>query len=258
MPFHFKQFVVDDTQSAMKVGTDSVLLGAWINYNGASNILDIGTGCGLLALIAAQNTDASIVGIEINEQAYYQALSNFAASKWTERLSCILADFRDYSKELFAHKELDAHPREANERMIGSSVKRTFDLIISNPPYFSNSLKSGVTGRDNARHDTGLPISDLIKNSKHLLSEQGRLSVIFPYSEYTQLDLLCKNEGLLLTRQTFVIPKHGKEPNRILLEYSNISFADCEVNEIMIRDEHGKYTPEYLKLTEPYYLHLKQ
>lgn len=252
MAFQFKQFIIDDAESAMKVGTDSVLLGAWINYEGADSILDVGTGCGLLALMAAQNTNAVITALEIDEGAYNQALKNFVASKWSERLTGIFADFRVYSREINNQQKEEALLNETNSPDDG-----TFDLIISNPPFFSNSLKSGVTNRDNARHDCGLPYTDLIRNSKLLLSEKGRLNLIFPYTDYEQFDTMCKSEGLFLARKTMVTPRKGKQPNRVLLEYSNMSGIECKAGDITIRDEYGKYTSEYLSLTEPYYLFLR-
>ncbi len=246
MAFKFKKFAVEDSDCAMKVGTDSVLLGAWINYTSSANILDVGTGCGLLALIAAQNTNATVTGIEIEFKAYCQAKQNFANSSWSNRLTCINHDFRTFASEYYQQMlEVKAE---------GSSCG--FDLIISNPPYFTNSLKSSITSRNTARHNSVLPINELIHSAKLLLKKNGRLNIVFPVPDYEQLDLICIEEGLAATRKTFVIPCKGKKPNRVLLEYSIGNVSDIEISELAIRDENGFYTNDYLRLTNPYYLYL--
>jgi tRNA1Val (adenine37-N6)-methyltransferase len=246
MAFKFKKFTVEDSDCAMKVGTDSVLLGAWINYTSTANILDVGTGCGLLALIAAQNTNATITAIEIDFKAFCQAMQNFVNSSWSNRLTCINNDFRAFASEYYNQMSED----KVNDSACG------FDMIISNPPYFTNSLKSSITSRNTARHNSVLPIYELIHYAKLLLKKNGHLNIVFPVPDYEQLDLVCIQEGLAATRKTFVIPRKGKRPNRVLLEYSIESPGNIEMSELTIRDENGFYTNDYLRLTNPYYLHL--
>lgn len=248
MAFHFKEFSVDDSACAMKVGTDSVLLGAWADFAGCSNILDIGTGCGLLALMAAQESNAVITAIDIDEDACRQAEKNFSESPWSDRLLCIPQGLEEFTISRLA------------------SRKDAFDHLITNPPYFINSLKSPDTGRNTARHNDGLPLKSLVEFSSLLLKDSGKLSVIFPFADSPLLISLDKECSLSLSRQLIISPKEGKEPNRILLEFQKgpvesqdadaISEVQGKLTTLTIRDSHGKYTQEYINLTERFYLNL--
>lgn len=239
MAFRFKQFSVDDSGCAMKVGTDSVLLGAWADYTANTRILDIGTGCGLLALIAAQESNAIVTAIDIEETACRKAAENFRQSPWPARLQCIHQGLQEFT----------------HNRIVSKAVP--FDHIITNPPYFINSLKSPDTGRNTARHTDGLPLETLIKLSSLLLADYGKLSKVFPFSESSLLISLAADHSLNLSRLLIIIPKLGKEPNRILLELTKGSVETVETAELAIRDEKGHYTEEYIGLTERFYLHLK-
>jgi tRNA1Val (adenine37-N6)-methyltransferase len=136
-------------------------------------------------------------------------------------------------------------------------LKRPFDHIISNPPFFINSLKSPDTGRNTARHNDGLPLHTLIELSSLLLKDSGKLSIVFPYTESHLLINVAVIYSLNLSRQLIIIPKLRKEPNRILLEFTKGPVVRLESSELAIRDSHGKYTPDYVELTERFYLHLK-
>lgn len=252
MPFRFKQFSVDDSQCAMKVGTDSVLLGAWTDYSGCSRILDIGTGCGLLALIAAQKTalqNATMKAIDIDADACSQAEENFRKSQWSNRLQCLHQGLEEFT----LNRQSD-NMKSAD--LISESKNALFDLIITNPPYFINSLKSPHTGRNTARHNDGLPLDSLLAYSAKLLTDAGKLSIVFPYAESNIMINTAQKHALNLSRQLIVIPKQGKKPNRILMEFIKEPVESVETTQLVIRDGEGKYTSEYFKLTEDFYLGL--
>lgn len=238
MPFRFKQFSVDDSLCAMKIGTDSVLLGAWAATNNAKKILDIGTGCGLLALMCAQRSDALITAIDIDVNASKQAENNFKDSPWSDRLHCIHLSLKEFTQI--------------------QVVKEThlFDHIITNPPYFINSLKSPDTGRNTARHNDDLPFESLIEDSSQLLEPNGKLSIIIPFSENVPFETLAHEYELSVSRKLIILPKIGKEPNRILMEFTKGITIQAETAQLSIRDSHGNYTKEYLNLTEQFYLGL--
>ncbi|MCX6278948.1 MAG: methyltransferase [Bacteroidetes bacterium] len=156
MGFRFQQFEVEDTQSTMRIGSDSMLLGAWSNPGTISRILDIGTGCGVLALMMAQKSTGIIDAIEIDKQSINEAVSNFLNSPWTSRVTPIHDDVAVYSRH----------------------TETRYDFIISNPPFFNNSLKSPELRKNLARHDTKLSHEELIKAVDRLLSNTGRFSTI--------------------------------------------------------------------------------
>lgn len=230
--FRFKQFTVEQNKTAMKVGTDGVLLGAWTTVDGTRRILDVGTGTGLIALMLAQrNSKARIVAIDIDNAAVEQATENFINSPWKERLNASLVDFKDFPLE-----------------------GETFDLIVSNPPFFKESLKPALKSRALARHDHLLSHEVLIDKSAELLTDDGRLCVILPYVEGSVFIALAAKKGLFCSRKTNVFPKPDSEIKRLLLEFSRIKSEFVE-ERLVIEDKgrHG-YSKEYLSLTGDYYL----
>jgi tRNA1Val (adenine37-N6)-methyltransferase len=235
MPFNFKQFSVDDSSCAMKVGTDSVLLGAWADVEKSQQILDIGTGSGLLALMTAQRSEGEITAIDIHEASVNQAEENFKQSPWAVRLQVQCISLQSFSET--------------------TSIK--FDHLITNPPYFINSLKSADNGRNTARHTDELPLKSLVELSSLLLTDSGKLSVVFPFAESQILISLAAESSLSIKRQLIIIPKQGKEPNRILLEFTKKPVKNMEIAKLTIRDLNGKYTQEYIDLTESFYVKLR-
>ena len=220
----------------MKVGTDGVLLGAWADVAGVKNILDIGTGTGLIALMLAQRSNAIICGIEIDESAAMQSVENVNNSPWPERVNIEAVSLQDFVKK---------------------SAPNRFDLIVSNPPYFNNSMKNPNTLRSLARHTDSLNHSDLIDAAYYLLSDIGRLSVILPVSEGTAFIHQAEIAGLFCLRKTGVIPRPHAPEKRLLLEFSRTKRI-CEQNTLLI--ETGKrheYSDEFKKLTEDFYLEPK-
>ncbi|MBR4213100.1 MAG: methyltransferase [Bacteroidales bacterium] len=245
--FQFKQFSVKQDAAAMKVGTDGVLLGAWVSLRGNERMaLDVGTGTGLIALMLAQRSASlSIVGIDIDSAAAEEAAANFADSPWADRLKALPVRLQDYVSEAVSHGV-------ANEFVHGVSggetpVARRFDLIVSNPPFFKASLKAPEARRRAARHDDTLPPAELIAAARQLLSPAGRLAVIYPPEEARAFVLEAEAAGLYLTRLTRVISVAGQPPKRHLLEFSRTAgmprFDDLVIG-----------SAEYRNLTGDFYL----
>jgi len=229
--FEFKQFTIYQDGSAMKVGTDGVLLGAWADINNKKNILDIGTGTGLIAIMAAQrNSNALIDAIEIDSEASKQALENVKRTKWCDRINVINISLQDFITDM------------------------KYDLIVSNPPFFNNSTKAAEKQRTDARHTYSLPHHEIILFAKNHLSDNGILSLILPIKEGEELITFGVNNQLYCSRKTFVIPKPGSQPKRLLLEFS-VHNCDTQIDYFTSETEKRHiYTDEYKKLTKDFYL----
>ena len=227
--FQFKQFTVWHDNCAMKVGTDGVLLGAWTSVESAHRILDIGTGTGLVALMLAQRSlpDANIVALEIDEAAVGQARENVIRSPWKERVEVVQADFRKYR----------------------SSDK--FDVIVSNPPYFVDSLECPDRQRTAARHNNSLSYEDLLEGVSGLLTENGFFTVVIP----ADVKKIASIKKLYAVRQLNVITKPGGIPKRVLITFS-FSNQECIVEELLTELARHQYSEEYMTLTRDYYLNM--
>jgi len=227
--FRFKQFTVYHDLCAMKVGVDGVLLGAWADCRNVKNVLDAGTGSGLIALMLAQRSDAHVHAIDIDENACKQAEINFNHSPFSNRLSIEQVDFQYFS----------------------SSVG--YDLIVSNPPYFANSLKSPDKNRNLARHNDRLPLEVLINKSASLLNPQGKIAFILPFDLWEQAHSLAIENQLFLCRKSLVSSIRNQPPKRVLLEFSLTERGITE-NSFYIGEEKQTYSDEYRALTEDFYL----
>jgi len=228
--FQFKQFKVNQQGAAMKVGTDGVLLGAWFDGSNCKSILDVGTGTGLLALMAAQRFEtATIHAIDIDENAANQAKENFNASPWRNRLSSECTDFKQYTNQLYDH-------------------------IICNPPYFVQSLKAPDKARTLARHDDELPLSDLANGIAKALNTNGKASIILPPNEMSALTQLMAERSLYVSRQLLIYPTPDKPIKRIITEFNRLQ-VQVQTDEMIIETDgrHG-YSPEYKQLTQDFYL----
>ena len=231
--FQFKQFTVEQDKCAMKIGTDAVLLGAWCPIdNNPESVLDIGAGTGILSLMMAQRTVANqIDAIEIEENAYQQCTDNFENSVWNDRLFCF-------------HAGLDEFVAEPDDE---------YDLIISNPPFFTEDFKSDNTNRDLARFEDALPFEELIEAADLLLSEKGVFAVIISFSEAENFVLLCESVDLYLIKMTRVKGTPKGKFKRTLLAFARLD-ADFELTELTIETARHVYTPEYIALTQDFYL----
>lgn len=221
----------------MKIGTDGVLLGAWssLDYQPES-ILDIGTGTGLIALMLAQRSEAfQIDALEIEENAYEQAVDNFEKSDWGDRLFCYHAGFDEFVDEMQDEEQ--------------------YDLIISNPPFYSEDYKTGNENRDQARFADALPLEELIEGASLLLSEKGHFDVIIPFSEETKAIKIAKKHKLFPNRMTRVKGTAEAPIKRSLISFSS-SEIDPKIDELILEISRHNYTKDFKDLVKDFYLKL--
>ena len=235
-PFQFKQFTIHQDKTAMKIGTDGVLLGAWCSVdNYPDSILDIGSGTGIISLMIAQRSDAmTIDAVEIDENAYEQTVENFEQSNWADRLYCYNATFSEFATEI----------KEEEER---------YDLIVSNPPFYTDDFKSNDSTRNKARFTSSLSFKELIVGVSKILSVNGIFSLIIPFKEEEIFMNLAKENKLFLNRVCRVQGNTSTEIKRSLLEFS---FHQKELKEeqLTIEISRHQYTKEYIELTKDFYL----
>ena len=229
--FRFKQFEVHQQRSAMKVGTDGVLVGAWASVQPEDRaILDIGTGTGLIALMLAQrNPEAKVIGVEIDAESAAQARENVDRSPWSDRVEIVESAVQEFATD---------------ER---------FDLIVSNPPYFVDSLKCSDDSRTTARHTDSLSFAELMRSAARLLKPEGRFAVIVPAE--AALSVIAAGSLHLLRRCDVMTKPTAGAPKRVMLEFSP-QFGGAAVRETLtIGDGTARgYSPEYRALTREFYL----
>jgi len=232
--FQFKHFSVNQDQTAMKIGTDGVLLGAWTPIeNNSKSILDIGTGTGIIALMLAQRSTAEqIDALEIDESAYEQAVENFEGSPWGDRLFCF-------------HAGLDEFVDDPEDE---------YDLIVSNPPFFSEDYRSANEQRDLARFQEAMPFEELVEAADLLLSENGIFSVIIPFNEEDRFIELCAEVELFPIKVTRVKGTQNTKIVRSLLAFKRYELSVLTADELVIEISRHEYTPEYISLTKDFYL----
>ncbi len=231
--FHFKQFSLSDAGCAMKIGTDGVLLGSIAASYPAEHILDVGTGCGLIALMIAQKSKGKITAIDIDSDAVAVAKQNVKESPWPEKIRLVHAPFQDFAK---------------------SSVQK-FDLVVCNPPFFHNSLLSPDAPRNRARHSDSLPPEELLAGVRSTLTINGNFLVIAPADQEDFWLETAEKEKLFCRRLMRVLPKPGVKPKRIILGFSpaegNLIFEELTIE----TGSRHQFTQEYKMVTRDYYLH---
>lgn len=234
-PFVFKQFAIAQDRCTMKVGTDGVLLGAWADVKDVKTALDIGTGSGLIAIMLAQRAlDAQIHAVEIDEEACAQAQENMQNAPWAERLSAFPIAIQDFIK----------------------AQDKLYDLIVSNPPFFSGGTFSQNQDRNSVRHTIKLSHGDLLSAVRTLLSESGRFCVILPFIEGLRFQEIARDYNLYCTKITEVKPKADKPVERLLLQFERHEQPlqkDSLVIQIEARNE---WTQDYITLTGDFYLYM--
>ena len=233
MPFKFKQFTVNQDRCAMKIGTDSVLLGAWttVEHN-PYNVLDIGAGTGILSLMIAQRSNAEqIEAIEIDDEAFEQCAENFENSAWSDRLFCFHASLLEYME----------------------AVDEKFDLIICNPPFYSEDYKTKDKSRDLARFSDAMPLEHIIFAVINFLSDKGKFSVIIPHKEEENYIEEASLIDLFPNRILRVRGNEKSDLKRSLIEFS-YSETPIKISELIIETERHQYTQDYINLTKDFYL----
>ena len=233
--FSFKQFTIHQDRCAMKVGTDGVLLGVLAPTIDSGRILDIGTGTGLVGIMLSQRCpQAMVTGVDLDANAAKQAEENATSTGW--KIKIINKSIQDFS----------------------SQCEEKFDLIVSNPPYFINSLKAPEKNRNTARHTDELSYEELIESAEKLLSEEGKFSVIIPYSEEENFIGIANKRNLIAESSVRIIPKVGKDSKRSVITFCRCkNKINCNINvtELVIeKEERHCYSDEFKKLTADFYL----
>ncbi len=218
----------------MKVGTDAVLLGSWVLPENSNHILDIGSGTGIISLMLAQKSEAEIDAIDIDENAYLQTKENFRISPWFFRL----------------------YPHHISLQEFAKDKAPSYDLIVTNPPYFHHASKPNVEARVNARHSEVLTFDELIDGTIRLLLPNGRLCVILPCKEGMEFLDKAQKRGLFCRNLLRVRTRSDKSEKRLLMQFS-FQFGTMTDEEITIQEEDGTFTNDYIELTKEYYINLK-
>ncbi|WP_010522190.1 tRNA1(Val) (adenine(37)-N6)-methyltransferase [Aquimarina agarivorans] len=234
-PFKFKEFTVAQDKCAMKIGTDGVLLGAWAMPKASPfNVLDVGAGTGVIALMMAQRfTDADVDAVEIDADAYEQAMTNFENSPWGDRMFCYHASFQEFFQEM----------------------EEPYDFIISNPPYFEASQKSPDDKRNTARFEDALPFEHLLYGASKLLADTGVFALIIPYNQEALVIEIAKKMRLVPVKITHVKGNAAAPIKRSLIVFSfKMEEEKAERNELIIEKERHVYTDDYVKLVQDFYL----
>lgn len=232
--FEFKKFKIKQDKCAMRVSTDAVLLGAWVIPNGSSSILDIGTGTGVIALMLAQKTNAQITAIDIDKESTEQAKINVAESIYSAKVDVIHSSFQDLAR----------------------TSTRKFNLIVTNPPYFIDSLKNTSETRTTARHTDSLSFEDLLSGVKKLLDEKGKFCLILPKHEAGLFREMAQSKGLYLSKLLRIRTRAEKESEKrhlMQFEFKESEFSESTL--VIEKDSHRNYTEEYRALTRDYYIH---
>jgi tRNA1Val (adenine37-N6)-methyltransferase len=228
--FSFKQFTINQDKAAFKVGTDSVLLGACADITGVRRILDVGSGTGVIAIMLAQRCNADIVAIEPDHESFSQCLENVASCRWEERIKAENTKLQDYHSD------------------------KKFDLIVTNPPYFSDSLKNPDPGKSLSRHNDSLTNDELLENVTRLTGESSRFQLILPYTEGNIFIAEASSYGLYCNSILKIRPLPNSEIRRLILSFSS---QRLKTTERFLTIENGKrheFTEDYINLTKEFYL----
>ncbi len=227
--FEFKRFRMEQDRCPMKVGTDGVLLGAWFPLQEGCTVLDIGTGTGLVAIMAAQRGAGRVTAVDIDSDAAGQARANAANSPWADRIDVVCSDIALFNEGF------------------------RYDRIVCNPPYFRDSLRSPDSGRNTARHNDSLSFETLSACASRLLADDGRLCLVLPRDAVETFSRCAAAQGLYLFHRTDVVTVPGKSPKRSLVEFGR-SCSGLETDVVSICGPDGKETSEYINLVRDFYL----
>jgi len=233
-PFHFKQFSLFHHNSTMKVGTDAILLAVWCNTVNVTRVLDIGTGSGVIALILAARTEADIHAIELDEASSFEAASNFNNSVYNNRLKIF-------------NEELSRFENESGYK---------YDLIVSNPPYFSGGLIPDNKSRKAAKHVVDLTHEKLCEDVCKLLDKNGKFCLVLPTNISNEFIATASVYGLYLHKKQLIFPKPNTQYNRVNMEFRHNQSASVVSEEITVRNENGSHTEEYRNYVGDYLVNI--
>lgn len=229
--FTFKQFSLSDNNSTLKIGTDAVLLGAWASVETVGRALDIGCGCGVITLMLAQRSNASMLGIDIDENSVTEAKENALLSPWNQRVHFQCVRLQDFQK---------------------TSLKK-FDCIVCNPPYFEQSLKSPFAHKNLSKHNDTLSYQELLQGVYQLLTSEGVFYVILPSQSYDKWLQICHQEKFYVSRCCFVKPFSSKKHNRVMCAIVKFK-TNTNYETLCIREDKDTYSSDYMQLTKDFYL----
>ena len=239
MDFLCKQFSLNHNNSTMKVGTDSILLASCLNDyfqttpHNINNILDVGTGCGILALCSAQIfPNAQIIAIDIDQASVEESAGNFAQTPWHDRLKAQRISFEDFATNY---------------------SKKDIDLIVSNPPYFTNSLPASTDRKTFARHNISLTLEDFVLSAMKIASKNAKLAIILPCNEMNSIEKMFNSQNYFAEYKTLIFAKPNTEAKRKIIVFSQESKTLTE-QQIFIRTFDNQYSEEYQRLTSPFLL----
>ena len=231
-PFHFKQFSLYHHKSSMKIGTDAILLGVWTDVQYSKTVLDIGSGSGIISLLIACRSNAMVDAVEIDSASVKESRENFKNSDFSERLSVVQTNFIDYVK----------------------TCKREYDLIISNPPFFSNSYKPKEQQRKDARHTETLSFEQLCDGVSKMLKPKGKFCVVIPQNERIKFLEVASLFNLYLQKQLSIHPKRKQTANRFNLQLGFEIPSEVQKESIDIRENDLTFTPQFVNLLKDYYI----
>lgn len=231
-PFFFKRFALFHHRSTMKIGTDAILLARWTEVSENDDVLDIGTGCGLIPLMLAQKGIKSADAVEIDRDSYEEAAQNFSNSAWKSKLFAINDDIKHYA----------------------SICEKKYNLIISNPPFFFGDNIPEKAKKGLARHTNTLTYKDLLTSVKSLLKSDGRFALVLPALESKTFLKEAENQGFYLDKEMKIVPIEGKEPNRINMQLVVNQVDKTETEIFVLRNPDHSFTKDYKEFLKDYYL----
>ena len=231
-PFFFKKFGMFHHRSTMRVGTDAVLFARWVGVSSSDRVLDVGTGSGIIPLILAQREAGRVDAIELDFDSCEEARQNFEISVWSDKLAVFNEDVRFFA----------------------DNAKEKYDLIVSNPPFYSSDVKPIREKKVMARHVSTLSYQDLLVSARKMLKDDGRLAVVLPYYESRLFIKDAEKQGFYLQKEFLISPIEGKEPNRVNLQFG-INNQQCDDRVLFtIRNKDYLYTAEYKEFLKDFYL----
>lgn len=232
-PFFFKKFGLFHHRSTMKIGTDAILLGRWTEVSENDEVLDIGTGCGLIPLMLAQKGIKSADAVEIDNDSYEEAAQNFSNSAWNSRLFAIHDDIKHYAE----------------------ICEKKYDLVVSNPPFYFGDNIPEKAKKGLARHTNTLSYNDLLSAVKKIMKPGGRFSLVLPAIESKTFLKDAENQGFFLEKELLIVPIEGKEPNRINMQLVVNQVNSIKTETFVLRHPDHSFTKEYKDFLKDYYLH---